>query len=242
MGQRMDIEGTHNFRDVGGYPAGASRTRYGQLYRSDALGGVTEVGELALGELGIEVVVDLRSRMEHAQDRGADPLPHAEHIRVPIYRGSRSSIISDGHVSLELLYRQTIEESAWSFATAVAIIAESDMRPVLVHCTAGKDRTGLVVALALEAVGVDRAAVIADYTESALNLDGAWINRTITALVSHGVPISPRLFEVLGGSPDHAMSNVLTWIDEEWGSAMGFLIAHGLQKESVDLLHRKLVV
>ena len=45
------------------------------------------------------------------------------------------------------------------------------------HCTAGKDRTGLVVALALEAAGVERTAVVADYTQSALNLDGAWIER-----------------------------------------------------------------
>ncbi len=242
MGQRLDIEGTHNFRDVGGYAAGGSHTRYGQLYRSDALGAVTDVGAEALAELGIEVVVDLRSRLEHAQDQGADPLPGAQHLLVPIYRGSRSSIISDGHVSLELLYRQTLEESAYSFATAVAIIAESEMRPVLVHCTAGKDRTGLVVALALEAAGVDRTAVVADYTQSALNLDGAWIDRTISALVSHGVPISPALFEVLGGSPDHAMSRVLAGLDEEWGSVTGFLTAHGMQEESVELLHRKLVV
>lgn len=241
MNQRMDIDGTHNFRDVGGYPAGRGRTRYGQLYRSDALGGVTPAGAVALAELGIEIIIDLRSRMEVSQDRAAHPIPDAQLIQIPIYRGSRSSIIADGHVSLELLYKQTLEESPWSFAAAVSVIAESGMDPVLVHCTAGKDRTGLVVALALDVAGVDRSAVVADYTQSALNLDGAWIDRTITALVSHGVPISPRLFEVLGGSPDHAMSRVLEWLDDEYGSVAGFLEAHGMQRECVDLLHRKLV-
>lgn len=241
MSRRMPIEGTHNFRDVGGYPVGRSHTRPGQLYRSDAIGSLTPAGQAALDALGIEVVIDLRSRMEHDQDDRVHPLPDALHVHVPIYGGSRTSVVENGHFSLELLYKSTLLESAWSFAAAVSMIAESDDKPVLVHCTAGKDRTGLVVALALDAIGVERTAVVADYTESALNLDGEWINRTLSALVSHGVPISPRLFEVLGGSPDHAMSAVLEWLDDRYGSATGFLVAHGMQEECVEQLRRKLV-
>ncbi len=242
MSGRMDIEGTHNFRDVGGYPAHGRRTRAGQLFRSDSLGAVTLQGRKALDGLGIQVVIDLRSRMEHDQDLRAHPLPDAVHVHVPIYGGSRTSVLENGHFSLERLYKETLVDSAWSFAAAVSMIAETELEPVLVHCTAGKDRTGLVVALALEVAGVDRTAVVADYTQSALNLDGEWINRTLTALVSGGVPISPRLFEVLGGSPDHAMSRVLEWLDEEYGSVTAYLTEHGMSEEAVELLRRKLVV
>ncbi|MGB8019762.1 MAG: tyrosine-protein phosphatase [Candidatus Nanopelagicales bacterium] len=241
MSLRMDIEGTHNFRDVGGYPAGRGVTRPGQLFRSDALGGITPAGSIALRKLGISVVIDLRSRLEAAQDKSVHPLPEALIVRVPIHGGSRSSFVEDGHISLESLYRQVLLDSAWSLTAAVSMIAESCDRPVLVHCTAGKDRTGLVVALTLEAVGVDRSAVIADYTQSALNLDGEWIDRTVTTLLSRGVPISPRLFEVLGGAPDHAMSRILNWLDKQYGSAAEFLFAHGMGEDAVDSLRSKLV-
>lgn len=241
MTPRLDIEGTHNFRDVGGYPATGGRTRSGQLFRSDALSGITPAGVADLSALRIGVVIDLRSDLERSQDRSANVLPGAMRVALPIHGGSRSSMLEDGVVSLEGLYRQTLLDSGWSLAMAVSVIADSGHTPVLVSCTAGKDRTGLVIALALEAAGVERTAVIADYTQSALNLDGAWINRTLTSLVSHGVPISPRLFEVIGGSPDHAMSNLLAWLDHTYGSVEGYLEAHGMAKESVEMLRDKLV-
>jgi protein-tyrosine phosphatase len=241
MSPRLEIEGTHNFRDVGGYPATGGRTRRGQLLRSDALTRITPAGVADLAALRIGVVIDLRSELERAQDHSTTVLPGAVHVFLPIQGGSRSSMLEDGVISLEGLYRDTLIDSGWSLAMAVAVIAESGDTPVLVNCTAGKDRTGLVIALALEAAGVERTAVIADYTQSALNLDGAWINRTLTSLVSHGVPISPRLFELIGGSPDHAMSNLLTWLDHEYGSVEGYLEAHGMPAESVEMLRRKLV-
>jgi protein-tyrosine phosphatase len=243
MSGRLDVEGTHNFRDIGGYPAAGGTTRFGQLFRADALTGVTAAGAGDLAALRIGVVIDLRSPLERSQDHSRSVLPGAMHIWLPIHGGSRSSILDPaGVLSLEALYRQVVFESAWTLATAVSVIADSGPLPVLVHCTAGKDRTGLVVALALEAAGVDRTAVVADYTQSALNLDGVWINEAMSALVSGGVPISPRLFEALGGSPDHAMSGLLAGLDEQYGSVVGFLMAHGFLQDSVELLREKLVV
>jgi protein-tyrosine phosphatase len=241
MSSRMDIDGTHNFRDVGGYPAGGGRTRFGQLFRSDALNGLTATGAADVAMLRIGVVIDLRSDLEVSQDRSGIYIPGAVLVRLPIHGGSRSSILEGNHISLELLYRQVLLDSGWSVAAAVSVIAESGSVPVLVNCTAGKDRTGLVIAMALEAAGVDREAVVADYTQSALNLDGEWLDQTMTALISNGVPISPRLFEAIGGSPDRAMSHLLTWVDREYGSTVGFLGAHGLVEQSLELLREKLI-
>ena len=241
MSARMDIGGTHNFRDVGGYPARAGHTRYGQLFRSDALTHLTPAGAADVAALRIGVVVDLRSDLEYAQDRSGVYIPGAILVRLPIHGGSRSSILEGDHVSLELLYRHVLIDSGWSVAAAVSVIAESGEAPVLVNCTAGKDRTGLVIAMALEGAGVERGAVIADYTQSALNLDGEWLDQTLTLLVSNGVPISPALFEAIGGSPDRAMSRVLSWVDKQYGSVADFLVAHGLLEESLELLERKVV-
>ncbi len=243
MSARLEIEGTHNFRDTGGYPASGGTTRSGQLFRSDSLAGVTATGAADLAALRIGVVIDLRSALERSQDHSRSVLPGAVHVWLPIHGGSRSSLVdADGVFSLEQLYRQVLDDSAWTIAAAVSVIADSGSAPVLVHCTAGKDRTGLVVALALEAAGVDRTAVVADYTQSALNLDGAWMNQALSALVSGGVPISANLFEALGGSPDHAMSGLLAGLDEQYGSVVGYLMVHGFLAESVAKLREKLVV
>ncbi|HYN57491.1 MAG TPA: tyrosine-protein phosphatase [Motilibacterales bacterium] len=242
MSGRLEVDGTHNFRDLGGYPAMGGTTRFGQLYRSDSLSGVTAAGAGDLAALRIGVVIDLRSSLEVSQDHSRSVLPGAMRVWLPIHGGSRSSILdANGVLSLEKLYRQVVEDSACTMVTAVSVIADSGSTPVLVHCTAGKDRTGVVVALALEAAGVDRAAVVADYTQSALNLDGAWINQAMSAMVSRGVPISPRLFEALGGSPDHAMSGLLASLDAQYGSVVGYLMAHGFLEESVDMLREKMV-
>ena len=242
MTGRLEVDGTHNFRDVGGYPTTGGTTRCGQLFRSDSLSGVTAAGAGDLAALRIGVVIDLRSPLERSQDHSRSVLPGALHVWLPIHGGSRSSIVdANGVLSLEALYRQVVTDSAWTIAAAVSVIADSGPAPVLVHCTAGKDRTGLVVALALEAAGVDRTAVVADYTQSALNLDGAWINEAMSAMVSRGVPISPRLFEALGGAPDHAMSRLLAGLDEQYGSVVDYLMAHGFLEDSVAMLRAKLV-
>lgn len=243
MTGRLDIDGTHNFRDTGGYPASGGTTRWGQLYRSDSLAGITAAGAGDLAALRIGVVIDLRSPLERSQDHSRSVLPGAVHVWLPIHGGSRTSLVdAEGVFSLETLYRQVLADSAWTIATAVAVIADSGARPVLVHCTAGKDRTGLVVSLALEAAGVDRTAVVADYTQSALNLDGAWMNQAMSVLMSGGVPVSPSLFEALGGSPDHAMTGLLAGLDEQYGSVVGFLLAHGFPAQGAAMLREKLVV
>lgn len=242
MSGRLAVEGTQNLREVGGYPAAGGVTRHGQLYRADALSNVTAAGAEELAEMGIGVVIDLRSALERSQDRSEPVLPDAVHIWLPIHGGSRSSLVDDGPITLGSLYRQVLHESGWTIAAAISVIADSGSTPVLVHCTAGKDRTGLVTALALETAGVERSAVVADYTQSALNLDGVWVNEAMSALVSRGVPISPALFEALGGSPDHAMTGVLGWLDQEHGSVVDYLMAHGLIEQSVAALRKKLVV
>lgn len=241
MSVRMEIEGTVNFRDVGGYPARGGATRAGQLYRAGALTGITPTGVADLAALRIGVVVDLRSDVERAQDHSANVLPGARLVHIPIETGSPASIVEGDHVSLELLYQHLLTVSGRSLTMAVAAIADSGRTPVLVHCTAGKDRTGLVVALALEAAGVERSAVVADYMQSALNLDGAWLDQTLAALVSNGVPVSPALIEAIGGSPDRAMRHVLAWVDAQFGSVPGFLGAHGLADDAVAALGEKLV-
>jgi protein-tyrosine phosphatase len=238
---RIDIPGTHNFRSTGGYPAARGRTRDGWLYRSDALNMVPPEGLERIAELGIKLVVDLRSGIELTRC-GPVSVPGAEVVNVSIYGGSHDSMMvaAGAELSLESLYKHTLIDSCTEVARAVQYVAESP-GPVLVHCTAGKDRTGLVVALALASVGVRQSAIVADYTESALNLDGPWLEQAVSDLVSRGMPISNRLYQVIGGSPARTMERILDWLPAAYGSIPEYLIEHGMPPAGIGMLHSRLI-
>jgi protein-tyrosine phosphatase len=238
----MDIVGTHNFRGTGDYPALRGRTRPGWLYRSDVLSRVPPEGLDQIVELGITRVVDLRSGIE-CRTNGPVQLPGAEVFNVAIYGGSHDSMAAaaNGDLSLERLYRHTLIDSGRQIAEAVGLVASSP-GPVLVHCTAGKDRTGLVVALILSCVGVRRSVVVADYTESALNLDGPWLEQAVSDLVSRGMPISNKLYQIIGGSPARTMERILDWVVAAYGSVPEYLAEHGMEISLAARLHATLVV
>ncbi len=107
------------------------------------------------------------------------------------------------------------------------LIAESGDDAVLVHCTAGKDRTGLVVALALLAAGVDRAEVVADYALTSANLAGPWADAMLARMREAGAEIGPDLEEIVTASPAELMEAVIARWDAEWGSPSGYLRAYG---------------
>lgn len=242
MGERrLNIPGTHNFRDTDGYPARGGVTRAGQLYRSDSLHAVPAEGIAQVAALGIEVIVDLRSPGEISKAGGSLRVPGAQVVEVPIFGGSRRSMAGDAEVTLERMYRMTLHDYGPQIAEAVTVIAATDTAPTLVCCTAGKDRTGLVVALALHVAGVEERAIVGDYAQSALNLDGPWLNEAATDMVSRGVPLSPNLFAVLGGSPAAALSNVLSWLTGLHGSIEDYLINHGMPRTAPAALRAKLI-
>ncbi|MCU1481775.1 MAG: protein tyrosine phosphatase [Subtercola sp.] len=230
------IEGTYNFREVGGYRAGDSAVRAGKLYRSDALHELTSSAREAITGLGIRRVVDLRSDDEVAE---SPSLLHDEIVIVhsPIFTGAAQPVaLSDEAVDLARVYDVMVDTYGVQLASAVRLIARSGDEPVLVHCTAGKDRTGLVVALALLAVGVDRDEVVADYEQTAQHLAGAWAERMIEKMQTAGVPITASLEQIVTASPAAELERVIDRWEFEWGSASAYLRAHGLTDDDITAL------
>ena len=160
----LEIEGVFNVRDVGGMPANGGRIRSGALLRAGQLSGATTSGAAAL-RARVQHIVDLRDGEEVAAEPSEIEGPDTTHL--PLFLGSVRSFF-EADTSLDDLYLHLLEESGERLADAIRIIAAGER--TLVHCTVGKDRTGVTVALALSAVGADREAVIADYalTESQL--------------------------------------------------------------------------
>ena len=163
--RRILLCGMENLRDLGGYPLagrGSERfTRWGSLYRGDLPKQVTQADRQLLRELGITTVVDLRSKEEI--ERKPDPLAQELGIRY-----LHCPLAGDGRVpapdEVPLSYME-MADGTGQMAGALQAIAEAP-QAVLFHCTAGKDRTGVVAALLLWLAGVSEEDILADYIVS----------------------------------------------------------------------------
>jgi protein-tyrosine phosphatase len=231
------VSGATNFRDVGGLPAGSGRTRSGVLFRSGNLRHVDDEGLETLRALGLRRIVDLRDddEVRHAPSRltGLD----VDVQRLPLFLGSVESFF-ERDISLGELYDELISDSPARIVAAVRAIAGA--QPVLVHCTVGKDRTGVTVAIALAAAGVDRDAVVADYarTESLLPAER---NRLIVSGIRALHPENRHAEELATRSPAPVMRALLERLDAEHGSPAGFLRAHGVTDDELAGLRDALV-
>lgn len=230
------VPGAVNFRDIGGLPAGDARTRAGVLFRSGNLAQLDDAGRAAIGRLGIRRVIDLRADEEvaHAPSR----VDGVEIRRVPLFLGSVTSFFEDD-IPLSEMYRRLIDDSAHLVVDVVRGI--TDVNPVLVHCTVGKDRTGVTVALALAAAGVDTEAVVADYARTE-GLLPEWRNARIVEMLRSMHPEAVHLEELATRSPAPVMSDVLASVTARYGSPADYLRAHGMRDDEIAELRRVLII
>lgn len=168
----LPLDGASNFRDLGGYPAaGGRRTRWRRLFRADHLAALTPADAARLRTLGLARTVDFRALPERAARPYALPgvVQHALPIEPAVTRHlhalQRQGQTVTPPVMASLMqdtYRAFVHDNATAFAGLFAQLLESDA-PLVFHCTAGKDRTGLAAALVLLALGVPREVVMQDY-------------------------------------------------------------------------------
>jgi protein-tyrosine phosphatase len=168
----LPLQGASNFRDLGGYAGHGGRPlRWRRLFRSDHLGGLTPQDKQLLGELGLARALDFRGAAERAA--AAYELPgvtqHSLAIEPLVVQQMQALLDSgqtmDAHKMAALmqdLYRSLVNDEAHRYAALFEHLLEADT-PLVFHCTAGKDRTGLAAAWILLALGVPRATVLQDY-------------------------------------------------------------------------------
>ena len=231
------VPGAVNLRDVGGLPAGSRLTRYGVLFRSGNLARLDEAGTAALGSLGVRRIIDLRADDEvaHAPSR-IDGLT-IQVQRAPLFLGSVGSFFADD-LTLDEMYARILEDSAGAVVAVIRGILVD--QPVLVHCTVGKDRTGVTVGLALAAAGVDADAVVADYARTESRLPEQR-NRDVMARLRSLHPEARNLEELAMRSPAPVMERMLAGLADRYGSAADYLRAHGLDDDELAELRRVLV-
>jgi protein-tyrosine phosphatase len=240
--RRHLVDGVYNLRDTGGYRAGSGTSRWGKLFRSDALHRLDDAGRALLAELGIAHVVDLRSSDETLTARslidGMDAVVH----HIPVFAEAAPGAQVVGEIGLAPLYDHMADERGAQLAAAVRVIANADRdEAVLVHCMAGKDRTGLVIAFSLRAVGVDLDEVVADYAQTSDNLRGEWADAMVRAVTTRGVEITPDVIDLVTASPAPIMAALIERIENEYGSMGGYLRAQGLTQDELDRLTAALI-
>lgn len=235
--QTLTPPGMVNIRDV----AHANpRMHPGVLLRSDApLRGDDEARYRVAWPP--RTVVDLRDLGEgDAKHPLAD---HADVVRLPVLGGATRNI-DELPATLGALYRSMLEAPAASrLVRAIETIAHSPA-PVLVHCTAGKDRTGVIVAVALRLIGVPREAVVADYMLTASAMPGILARIPRTVAPETRARIMPRAThaEQLLGVPAAAMQEFLAALEGHEEATRGWFTAYGGQPSTVETLRTRLLV
>ena len=181
-GRILEVDGVVNFRDIGGYhTADGHRVRTGLIYRSGALGGITEKGMATLQGLGIKLVCDLRSDEEEvtAPDKlPQNPTPIYAHLPLLAEDNRRERVMAlffnrrkfNGMMP-EMYTRVIIDGNAHLYGDILRRLANAGNLPTLIHCTAGKDRTGVAAMLILSLLGVPEDVILADYSLSNLYYD-----------------------------------------------------------------------
>jgi protein-tyrosine phosphatase len=239
--RQIELEGCHNFRDLGGYPAAGGRSvRWRTLFRADGLHDLTARDvERLRGELGLGEVLDLRSSGEVELDGRGLLAQHQVRIRhLPLFDGrvSRGSRPPPG-LSLGQLYLLTFERAGEAFARVLTALAEA-RAPAVFHCSAGKDRTGMVSALVLGLLGVEDEVVVADYAATREHLDA--IVARLTASRGYDGVFAALPPETLHAEP-RTMLELLAGLRERWGGARGYARAVGVSDESVERLRGRLL-
>jgi len=240
------VDGALNFREVGGLPTSdGRRLRRGRLFRSDTLQFLTEESVRRLtAELGLATVIDLRLPYE-VDVEGRGPLaevPHRYHHLPFLVRGSEQQgtaaprFTSEEDVIVQH-YLGYLASSPDAVAGVVAALAEPGALPAVVHCAAGKDRTGVAVAMVLSAVGVPADVVAAEYAAGAERMTGVFAQ--LRRMKSYGerldaLPAEARITEAA------TMDRFLAAVDREYGGVQQFLGDQGVDEATLRQLREQL--
>lgn len=222
--RRIPFAGALNFRDIGGYlVSGGGMTRWRAIYRSDSLHYLTGDDLSAFDTLGVKVVHDLRRPGEIARFPGP-----RDHVCMEIPSGdlaawpaARLRTRQDGEEWLAADYLSMLASAAPTFGSLLSQFADDVRLPAVVHCLGGMDRTGMVIALLLTALGVDRSTVLDDYGLTS-RCHGSRVPEVVEAFARLG--IARPAGEALMSTPRWAMDQALWELDQSYGGIERYLL------------------
>jgi protein-tyrosine phosphatase len=241
------LDGPANFRDLGGYEtAGGGTTRPGRVFRSDSLSYLSDRDVAALREeLGVRTVVDLRAGHE-VEEYGHGPLAaHVRQLHLPIVDQTREPPTLRRLVrrapkfqTLDEIYGFMLREHAERFGVVLRVVADGTNHPLVFHCAAGKDRTGLVAMLVLSLCGVPDDVIVADFAFTESRMPEIIARHTARAeQTAEDAEVAGQQY----GAQAATMSTVLAALRTEFGSVEEYVLATGVSAAEIDGLRVALV-
>jgi protein-tyrosine phosphatase len=235
----LPLASTLNARDLGGLPLpSGGRTRPGVLIRADAPLQLTPDDHSNLNALSLSTVIDLREPNERERDPSAIKNSNGLAVHeIPVWQMmSDAGFEPTDPYDLSAFYRGLLDHAGAGFANAVAHLAHAP-GAALFHCTAGKDRTGLLAALLLESVGVAREHVLEDFTLTEARIEPIRVRLSDDA-ERRGVARSD-FARLLAATPD-LLESALAHLDTAHGGANAYLQRHGVAASTLAALRGKL--
>jgi protein-tyrosine phosphatase len=229
----VKLDGAVNFRDIGGYlTESGRRVKPGKVFRSDELGDLSDGDLSKLKEMGLQFIFDLRNRRE--VKKKTDRIPPGspfKYVHAPIYENEPKgkylpAILFNRHKLGDILaerYFFMIEKRAEAFGKILSHFADPQNFPIVYHCTAGKDRTGLITALILSILGVPEETIVADYSLSNLGFDH-YFQEFVEDARHAAMGVKDIEFQGFFIVRPDWIQNILDHLKEQYGSVERYLI------------------
>lgn len=236
--RRLALTTIRNTRDLGGFPVPGGVTRYGAFVRSEAPIDFSQEDLHRLLDYGIRTSIDLRSEMERSR-RPSQLADRTDYRRIPLISGLASFMTkSDDEFNWGDHYIRFMEDGAIWLRDVLKACAEAQ-DAVLIHCSAGKDRTGIIVACLLSIAGVSEEDIEADYCISELYLQHLY--EKIIERSQKLYPDDPYTMDspVLRTNAEN-MKTLLKYMDETHGGIVPYLQSIGIPEDVFRAIRKKL--
>ena len=251
--RRVPLDGAVNFRDLGGYIGADGRpVRWGRIFRSDHLAELSDPDLATLQALGVRHICDLRrdaeresfpNRLPPAATITVDHLPiggAAAETKGMADRMLRGEIAEVTIESMAGIYGLILDMHPEAIATVIERAADPSRHAMVIHCTAGKDRTGLASAMLLHALGVDDEVIFEDYHLTTGYYSAAREPGLRARMESVGIPFD-NVATFFNASRD-VIAATFAHVQREHGSIDAYLLGHaGIARDLIDQLRAELL-
>ncbi len=256
--RHLPIPGTYNIRDLGGYPTSDGRmTRWRTFLRADALHRLSPEGQQVLLDLGLDTVIDLRfakeleespnvfatSNFSTPSNGAANDKNSVNYVNISLMDGlslaasSGQTLLVQPLDTLEAIYQAMLTHCQPALRAVFDVMSASDGEALLFHCTAGKDRTGLIAAMLLGLAGVAPETIAEDYALTDQYLDE--LKQELRAKAAASGQNLEHYERMLESKPE-AMRNTLAFIEQQYGGVVAYLQQIGLTDAQIDTLQNML--
>jgi protein-tyrosine phosphatase len=222
--RHLNLAGASNFRDLGGYQTRDGRSvRWRQIFRSNHLGHLTDDDKSVMRELGVRSAFDFRGAQERVEAACSMPEITVHSLAVePTVVAALRAIVSSGTAlstdhAIEVMrdsYRSYVQQNTHRYRSLFGHLLEDDRAPLVIHCTAGKDRTGFACALILHTLGVSDDIIAEDYLLT---------NRYYRRDPNSSSDLPDEIRQVLGSVRDNFLGAAFEAINADYGDLEAYL-------------------